>query len=113
MLFFGCYCIIGELLALWANYFLYRLSIWCDLDHIWRKIEKEHAPFWVTLLLYTREYGKCLITPTIVQQASEWTYDLVIGVPDNWVVHSTPSGCTISAQGDALSLLSRSTVVVS
>ena len=66
--------------------------IWCELDQIWRTVEGEHAPFWVTLLFYTRADGQCFVPPTIVHQACEWTADLGIGVPDNWVVHSTPSG---------------------
>jgi len=65
---------------------------WCQLDRIWKTVEGEHAPFWVTILFYTRADGQVFIPPTIVHQGSEWTSDMGMNLPDNWIVHSTPSG---------------------
>ena len=65
---------------------------WCKLNQIWRNVEGEHAPFWKTMLFYTRADGQCFIPNTIVHQASEWKSDLGYDLLDNWVVHSTPSG---------------------
>lgn len=65
---------------------------WCTLEKIWKTVEGEHAPFWVTILFYTCADGQFFVPPTIVHQGVEWTSDMGFGIPDNWVVHSTPSG---------------------
>ena len=65
---------------------------WCNIAKVWKTQEGEHAPFWVTLCFFTRADGQVFIPPTIVHKSVEWTKDLSLNIPDNWVVHSTPSG---------------------
>jgi hypothetical protein len=52
----------------------------------------ERAPFWCTILFFTRGDGQCPIAPTVVHQATEVTADLFMSLPNNWVCHATPSG---------------------
>ena len=65
---------------------------WCNADQIWKAQTGERAPFWVTLLFFTRADGQCPIPPVIVHQSATLSADLLLGVPGDWIVHCTPSG---------------------
>jgi hypothetical protein len=65
---------------------------WCTADKIWKTQTGERAPFWYTVLFFSRGDGQCFIAPTVVHQAAELTGDLLLGLPGNWVSHATPSG---------------------
>ena len=56
---------------------------WCTLGQIWKTQDGEHAPFWVTVLFYTRGDGQCFIPPTIIHQGAEWSGDMGLNIPDN------------------------------
>jgi hypothetical protein len=65
---------------------------WSPTGKIWKTQTGERAPFWITVLFFTRADGQCFIPPTIVHQGSELTADLLINLPGNWIVHVTPRG---------------------
>ena len=65
---------------------------WCNVDRVWKTQEGDHAPFWFTLLFFTRADGQCFIPPTVVHKGSEWLDSFSHNLPGNWVVHNTPSG---------------------
>jgi hypothetical protein len=65
---------------------------WCPCQKIWNTQTGERAPFWCTVLFFTRADGQCFIVLTIVHQGSEPTADMFWGIPGNWVTHVTPSG---------------------
>ena len=65
---------------------------WCVTDQIWKIQTGEHAPFWCTLLLFSRADGQCFIPPTVVHQGSNFTQDFQLYLPSDWIVHCTPSG---------------------
>ena len=65
---------------------------WCPTEKVWKTQTGERAPFWCTILFFTHADGQCFIAPTIVHQAAKFTADLLYGIPDNWVIHATPSG---------------------
>ena len=65
---------------------------WCLAEKIWKTQRGERAPFWCTVLFFTRGDGQCPIPPTVVHQATEVTADLFLNLPSNWVCHATPSG---------------------
>ena len=59
---------------------------------MWKVKTGEHAPFWFTLLVFTRAYGQCFMPPSVVHQAKEYSQDLHHNIPFDWTVHHTPSG---------------------
>ena len=61
-------------------------------EKIWKCRYGEHAPFWVAVLFFSRADGQCFIPPCIVHKGIEYSCDLHYGVPDEWLVHHTPSG---------------------
>ena len=65
---------------------------YCMTEKIWKCRDGEHTSFWVTVLFFTRADGQCFIPPVIVHKGGELTADFTYGVPDDWVVHNTPSG---------------------
>ena len=69
-----------------CNYNLFQGEI------IWKVKTGDHAPFWCTLLLFTRSYGKCFIPPIVVCQSKEYSQDLHHNIPLECTVHTTPSG---------------------
>jgi hypothetical protein len=65
---------------------------WSPSEKIWKTQTGERAPFWVTILFFTRADGQCFIPPTVVHQGTEGTADFLLNLPGNWIVHITPSG---------------------
>ena len=65
---------------------------WSPSQKIWKTQTGERAPFWVTILFFTRADGQCFVPPTIVHQGTEATADFLLNLPGNWIVHVTPSG---------------------
>ena len=41
---------------------------------------------------FTRADGVCHIPPIVVHQSSEFSADLLLHLPSDWIVHATPSG---------------------
>lgn len=66
---------------------------WCPMDKCWTTQDGEKAPFWCTMLFFTGADGQCHIAPAVMHQATEVTTDLSLNLPDDWIVHATPSGC--------------------
>ena len=46
---------------------------WCPREEMWKAQTGERAPFWVTLLLFTRADGQCFIPPIVIHQAPKLT----------------------------------------
>ena len=69
-----------------GNLYLQFISRWTNQ----RVKTWERAPFWCTLLVFTRYYGKCFMPPIIVHQAKEYSKDVHFGIPLDWTVHHTP-----------------------
>lgn len=65
---------------------------WCGVEKLWKTQEGEKAPFWVSFLFFSRADGQCFIPPTIVHQGTELSGDMQHGLPDDWILHSSPSG---------------------
>jgi hypothetical protein len=65
---------------------------WCVAEKIWKTQRGERAPFWCTILFFTRGDGQCPIPPTVVHQGTDVTADFFLNLPNNWVCHATPSG---------------------
>ena len=61
-------------------------------EQMWKVKTGEQAPFWCTLLAFTRADGKCFMPPIIVPQAKEYYQDLHFNIPLVWKVHHTPFG---------------------
>ena len=59
---------------------------------MWKLQIGEKAPFWCTLLVFTRSGGKCFMPPIIVNQSQEYSQDLHFNIPLDWTDHHTPSG---------------------
>ena len=58
-----------------------------------RKVQNgEWAPFWCTLLIFTRDDGKWFMPLIIVHQAKEYSQDIHFNTPLDWTVHHTPYG---------------------
>ena len=53
----------------------------CMVEQIWKMQTGEHAPFWCTLLLWSRADGQCFIPPTVVHQGTNMTEDLQLYLP--------------------------------
>ena len=64
---------------------------WCPAERMWKAQTGERAPFWVTLLLFTRADGQCFIPPMVIHQSSEHTYNYNLYIPSDWIVHITKS----------------------
>ena len=64
----------------------------CQVEKVWKTLDGERAPFWCTVLFFTRADGQCFIPPTLVHQSNEVTADIFMNVPGNWISHATPSG---------------------
>ena len=56
---------------------------------MWKVQTGERAPFWCTLLVFTRAGGKFFMPPVIVHQAKEYSQDLHHNIPLDWTVHHT------------------------
>ena len=65
---------------------------WCMSEKIWKCKDGEHAPFWVTVLFFTRADGQCFLPPCIVHKGVDYSCDFNWKIPDDWIVHATPSG---------------------
>ena len=65
---------------------------WCPREEMWKAQTGERAPFWVTLLLFTRADGQCFIPPVVIHQAAELTAEHCLHIPSDWIVHATKSG---------------------
>ena len=61
-------------------------------QRIFRTTTGEKAPFWVTAWLMTRADGQCFVPPAIIHQGSQLSEFHTLGIPSDWIVHSTPSG---------------------
>ena len=59
---------------------------------MWRMQTGERAPFWCTLLIFTRVGGQCFMRTIIVHQSKEYSQDLNHNIPLDCTVHNTPSG---------------------
>ena len=59
---------------------------------MWKDQTGERAPFWCTLLFFTRADGKCFMPPVVFHQSKEYSQDLHHNIPLDWTVHHTPSG---------------------
>ena len=65
---------------------------YCMSEKIWKCKDGEHAPFWVTVLFFTRADGQCFLPPVVVHKGAEQTADFHYGVPADWLIHHSPSG---------------------
>ena len=65
---------------------------YCMTDKIWKCQDGEDAPYWVTVLFFTRADGQCFLPPIIVHQGAALSTDFLYGIPDDWIVHHSPSG---------------------
>ena len=65
---------------------------WCPREGMWKAQTRERAPFWVTVLLFTRADGQCFIPPVLVHQAAELTAEHCLNLLPDWIVHATKSG---------------------
>ena len=65
---------------------------YCVAEQIWKAQTGERAPFWCTLLFFTRADGQCFIPPVVVHKSATLTEDLLYGIPDDWIVHVSTSG---------------------
>ena len=54
---------------------------------MWKVQTGEQAPFWCTLLLFTRYDGKCFMPPIILHQAKDFLQYLHFNTPLDWTVH--------------------------
>ena len=64
---------------------------WYNISRIWCSQSGEHAPFWCSLLIFSRADEKCFITPVIIHQSATLTYDLACSILGDWNVHATTS----------------------
>ena len=60
---------------------------------MWKVKTVEWAPFYCTLLVFTRSDGKYFESPIIVHQAKWYYQDLHFNIPLEWIFYHTPSGC--------------------
>ena len=65
---------------------------WITMDRVWNTQEDDHAPFWFTMLFFTRTDRQAFIPPIVVHKTSEWSEYVGMNLPGHWVVHNTPSG---------------------
>ena len=65
---------------------------YCMVDKIWKCQDGEHAPFWVTILFFSRADGQCFLPPCVVHQGAELSADFLYKIPADWIVHHSPSG---------------------
>ena len=72
----------------WRKNVIYK---WCTGDQIWKVQTGERVPFWCSLF-FTRVDRQCFIPPVVVHQSITMSADLIYGIPDDWIVHVTPSG---------------------
>ena len=55
-----------------------------------RKVKTgERAPFWCTLIVFTRADGQCFMPPLVVHQAKYYPQDIHHNIPFDWTVHHT------------------------
>ena len=52
----------------------------------------ERAPFWCTLLVFTKADGQCLRTPIILNQSKEYSQYIHLNIPLDWIFRHTQSG---------------------
>jgi hypothetical protein len=70
---------------------------WCSVltdsrTEVCRVSTGEKAPFWVTAWFVTRADGQVPLSPTLVHQGPELSAFLLMNLPEDWIVHATPSG---------------------
>ena len=65
---------------------------WCMTEKLWKTQTGERAPFWCSFLFFSRADGQCFIPPTVIHQATDMGADFLLEIPDDWIVHGTPSG---------------------
>ena len=61
-------------------------------NQVWKIVQGERAPFSCMLLLFTCANGQCFIPSVVIHQRCYFTSDLLLYLPDYWLVLSTPSG---------------------
>ena len=61
-------------------------------EKIWKCQDGEHAPFWVTILFFSRADGQCFLPPCVVHQGADLSADFLYKIPADWIVHHSPSG---------------------
>ena len=59
---------------------------------MWKLKNGECAPFWCTLLVFTRADGQCFMPPIVVHQSKEYSQGIHHNTPLDWTFHHTPSG---------------------
>ena len=64
---------------------------WCMSEKIWKCRDGEHAPFWVAVLFFARADGQCFLPHCVAHKGAEYTGNSNWKIPDDWVVHHTPS----------------------
>ena len=58
-------------------------------EQMWKVQTGEWAPFWCTLLVFTRADGQYFMPPIIVQQAKEYSQYSHYNIPLDWIAHHT------------------------
>ena len=59
---------------------------------MWKGQTGEHAPFWCTLLVFTRSDGQCFMPPIVFFHAKDYSQDLHHNISLDWTVQHAPYG---------------------
>jgi len=65
---------------------------YCMTETLWKSQTGERSPFWCSFLFFSRADGQSFIPPTVIHQTTDMSADFLMNIPDDWIVHGTPSG---------------------
>lgn len=69
-----------------------RVFVTKDGERKFQVVSGERGPFWVTQVLWSCANGTANIVPTVIHEGATLSSYFTKNLPDNWVVHATPSG---------------------
>jgi hypothetical protein len=69
-----------------------RVFVTKDGKRKFQVVSGERGPFWVTQVLWSCANGTTNIVPTVIHQGSTLSSYFTKNLPDDWVIHATPSG---------------------
>ena len=55
---------------------------WCNVSRIWPSQNGENAPFWWSLLIFSRIHGQWFLPPVVIHQSENTTKELFMVFPD-------------------------------
>ena len=60
-------------------------------DRLWRTQTGKRAPFWRTMIIFTRADVQCLLPPVVVQKSTKYTQYLYYNITCDRAIHNFPS----------------------